>query len=338
MKAAVLGCGGLGRMHANVYASMDDVELTGVCDLQFELANDLSGQTGAPAYGSFEQMLEQAEFDVLSIALPSYLHKEYAMLAARAGKHVICEKPIALNLEDAAEMIRCCEENGVRLFVGHVVRFFPEYANMKQTLDQGKIGRACVAHASRIGGHPGETKAWFKDADKSGGVIVDLMIHDLDFLRWSIGEVKTVYGLNRCDDHLDYALVTLLFENGAVANVEANWGFPGPFQTKAEIAGSEGIVIADSIKSSSLRIHRSAASSAANAFVTVPESPAFHSPYELEIRHFISCIREGTEPIVTADDAYKALELAVAAVTSAQTGKPVHLPLVTPQSGQEARA
>ncbi|NQX70440.1 Gfo/Idh/MocA family oxidoreductase [Paenibacillus alba] len=327
MKVAVLGCGGLGRVHASIYAKMKDVELTGVCDLQLQLAHDLSEITGAPAYLSFEQMLEQAEFDVISIAVPSFLHKEYTIKAAKAGKHVICEKPIALHLEDAEEMIRCCEENGVRLFVGHVVRFFPDYVNMKRSLDEGKIGKACVAHASRIGSHPGDTKAWFKDFDQSGGVIVDLMIHDLDFLRWTLGEVTTVYGLNHCNDQLDYALVTLQFASGAVANVEANWGFPGPFQTKAEIAGNAGIVIANSLNSSSLKIQKAPSASAASAFVTIPESPGFQSPYELELQHFITSILTGSEAIVTARDAYKALELALAAIESVQTGKAVHLPL-----------
>ncbi|TXK84607.1 Gfo/Idh/MocA family protein [Paenibacillus sp. N3.4] len=327
MKVAVLGCGGLGRVHANMYAKMKDVELTGVCDQQLELALELSEETGALAYSSFEKMLEEAEFDVISIALPSFLHKTYTLQAAKAGKHVICEKPIALSLEDADQMIRCCDENNVRLFVGHVVRFFPDYVGMKRSLDSGKLGRACVAHASRIGGHPGKTKAWYNDLEKSGGVIVDLMIHDLDFLRWTLGEVKTVYALNRSDDQLDYALVTLQFKTGAVANVEANWGFPGPFQTKAEIAGSEGIVMANSMKSSSLQIHKVSSASEASAFVTVPESPGFQSPYELELRHFIASIREGTEAIVSARDAYQALELALAARESVKTGKAVHLPL-----------
>lgn len=325
MKVAVLGCGGMGRIHASLYAGMNDVQLTAVCDERDDYAQEVAGLTGARSFLSFEQMLKEAEFEAVSITLPSYLHKHYAVLAARAGKHVICEKPIALNLEDAREMIRCCEANGVRLFVGHVVRFFPEYVSMKQDLDQGKIGRPAVAHAKRAGGHPGDTIPWFKEFDKSGGVIVDLMIHDLDYLRWTLGEVSTVYAMNHCDDRIDYALVTLQFENGAVANVEANWGYPGPFHTKAEIAGSEGVVIADSLKSSSLQIRRATSSHAASAFAAVPESPGFHSPYEHELRHFIACIRGNNEAKVTPHDAYKALEIALAAVESACSGKAIHL-------------
>lgn len=326
MKVAVLGCGGLGHVHADIYSKLSGVELTGLCDIEIEQVRELSQRTGAPVFSSFEQMLAEAEFDAISITLPSYLHKEYTLLAAKAKKHVISEKPIALNLADAKEMIQCCEDNGVRLFVGHVVRFFPEYVNLKQTIDQGNIGKPAVAHASRIGGHPGNTKDLYKDSTKSGGVIIDLMIHDLDFLRWSMGEIESVYAMNHTSEELDYALVTLQFSSGAVANVESNWGFPGPFHTKAEIAGSGGIITANSLKNSSLQIHK-AATSEKSSFVTIPESPSFRNPYELEIEHFITCIETGSESIVTAHDAYKALELAEAALESARTGKVVHLPL-----------
>jgi UDP-N-acetylglucosamine 3-dehydrogenase len=324
MKVVVLGCGGLGHIHADAYTKLEGVELTGVCDQQVELANELSKKTGAPAFYSFEQMLAEAEFDAISITLPSFLHKPYTLLAAKAKKHVICEKPIALSLEDADEMIKCCETNGVRLFIGHVVRFFPEYASLKQSLESGAIGRACVAHASRVGPHPGDAKSWYKERERSGGVIVDLMIHDLDFLRWTLGEVKSVYALLSQNEQLEYALVTLQFENGAIANVEANWGFPGPFHTKAEIAGNEGVVMTNSLKSSSLQIHKHPSGESAPT-VSIPESPAFKSPYALELEHFIHCIRDGSEAIVTASDAYKALELAHAALESALTGKPVQL-------------
>jgi predicted dehydrogenase len=324
MKVAVLGCGGMGRLHASMYARIDGVQVTAVCDEDADCAQTLADLAGAQCFQSFERMLAEADFEAVSITLPSYLHKPYTLQAARAGKHVICEKPIALNLEDADEMIRCCEENGVRLFVGHVVRFFPEYVHMKQDVDQGKIGRPGVAHAKRGGPHPGNARPWFKAFDKSGGVIIDLMIHDLDYLRWTFGEVSSLYAMQHSDANIDYALVTLQFENGAIANVEANWGYPGPFHTKAEIAGSGGVVIADSLKSASLHIHKASPANAASPFVAVPESPGFHSPYELELGHFVVCIRNNEEAKVTPQDAYKALAIALAAVDSARSGKAIH--------------
>ncbi|MBP1962762.1 Gfo/Idh/MocA family protein [Paenibacillus aceris] len=325
MKVAVVGCGGMGQWHAQSYAKMPGVELVGVCDQVMEYAEDTAVKVGAPAFGAFEEMLAAVAFDVVSVAVPTFVHKEVVLQAARAGKHVICEKPVALHLEDAQEMISCCEENEVRLFIGHVVRFFPEYAQMKQQIDDGHIGKVGVANARRVGGHPGEARPWFMDADKSGGVIVDLMVHDIDFMRWTLGEVKSVYGMNKCEGSLDYALVTLVFEGGAVANLEAFWGYPGSFRYAAEFAGSEGLVRTDSMSAKSLQIRKTIPMESGGKVVEIPQSPNFYDPYYIELEHFLTCIREGSDPIVTVHDACKALEIAKAALESIRTGKVVLL-------------
>ncbi|MNI25693.1 putative oxidoreductase YcjS [compost metagenome] len=325
MKVAILGCGGMGQVHAQSYLQIPDVQIVGVCDINMELANELGKKTGATAFPSLEAMLEAVNPDVISVTLPSYLHKEYTIKVAEAGKHVICEKPIALNLEDAEAMIHSCESNGVKLFVGHVVRFFPDYVNMKQAVDSDKLGRIGVVHAKRASGHPGNVRDWYNDADLCGGVITDLMIHDIDFVRWTLGEVKSVFAMNRVDAGMEYALVTLVFDNEAVANLEAHWGYPGPFQTAAEIAGSKGVIRSNSNRTHSLQVRVPAVAMNNNRFVEVPQSPGFHGPYELELSHFLDCIRDGRhEPIVTAQDAYKALEISTAALESLRTGKVVH--------------
>jgi predicted dehydrogenase len=251
------------------------------------------------------------------------MHKAFAIEAAEAGKHIICEKPIALSLQDAAEMIKVCKQNNVSLFVGHVVRFFPEYVQMKRQIDEGSIGRLGVAHAKRIGSHPGDIRPWYREEGLSGGVVLDLMVHDIDFMRWTAGEVRSVFGLHKQNDRVDYATATLVFESGAVANLEAYWGYPGAFTTAAEFAGSGGVIRSDRSTSKSLQVRKPAAASSNGPFVEVPESPGYESPYEKELRHFIECIRDNREPVVTAEDAYKALEIALAVVDSIQTGKVV---------------
>ncbi|WP_127583071.1 Gfo/Idh/MocA family protein [Paenibacillus koleovorans] len=325
MRVAVLGCGGMGRVHAGAYAEMPGVELVGVCDLYPGAAENVGAIYGVPAFASYEELLDRVKPEAVSITLPSELHKEYAIRTAEAGVHVISEKPIALTLEDAQAVIDSCERNGVQLFVGHVVRFFPEYVQMKEKIASGQLGRVGTANLRRIGGHPGEAKPWFKDESKSGGVIVDLMIHDIDFVRWALGEVKSVYCTRRVDDHVDYALVTLVFESGAVANVEAYWGYPGPFRTAAEFAGSKGLIRGDSGKTSSLQVYKEVQAEDGEKKVAVPSSPGVNSPFYLELQHFIECIRDGKEPRVTAWDAYKALEIANAARLSAETGEAVIL-------------
>lgn len=325
MKVAVIGSGGMGRVHATAYANMAGVELVGVCDIEFGLAEELAQRTNTRAFASFEALIDAVDPDVVSLTLPSHLHKEYALKAAELGKHVISEKPISLTLEDAQAVIESCNKNGVRLFVGHVVRFFPEYVQMKKTVEAGKLGRVGVAHFKRIGSHPGDVRPWFKEEDKSGGVIVDLMVHDIDFALWTFGEVKSVYCMKHTSGSLDYALATLIFQNGAVANLEAYWGYPGPFRTAAEIAGTNGVVRSDSATSKSLQIRKSSAGTEGGRFVEIPQSPSYQDPYSIELNHFIACIRDNVESIVTAQDAYKALAIANAARESARTGRAVLL-------------
>jgi UDP-N-acetylglucosamine 3-dehydrogenase len=325
MRVAVVGSGGMGRTHAAAYAGMSEVQLVGVCDIEYRLAEELAASLNTQAYSSFEAMIEAVSPEVVSLTIPSYLHTEYALKAAEKGIHIICEKPISLSLEDSKAMIDSCQKHGVRLFVGHVVRFFPEYVHMKQTVEAGKLGRVGVAHLKRAGGDPGEIKPWFRDETKSGGVIVDLMVHDIDFACWTFGEVESVYCLRRTEPHMDYALATLVFKSGAVANLESYWGYPGAFRTAAEIAGSKGVIRNDSLTSQSLQIRKAPVAGTGERFVEIPQSPSYRDPYTIELNHFISCIRDGSEPIVTAQDGYKALEIANAARESAKTGKVIRL-------------
>ncbi|GAB2694627.1 Gfo/Idh/MocA family protein [Paenibacillus thermoaerophilus] len=324
MNVAIVGCGGLGRVHAECYSRIDGVTVVGVCDMDEGAARTVSAMTGAAVYPTYEEMLERSGCDIVSIALPSHLHASFAIRAAAAGKHIVCEKPIALRTEDAEAMIEACDRHGVRLFVGHVVRFFPEYAKVREQIAGGALGRVGVVHAKRAGSHPGDAREWFADDSRSGGVVVDLMIHDLDYLLWTLGDVRSVYAHRIRRDRLDYASATLVFESGAIANVEAQWGYPGPFHTTMEVAGSQGIVRHDSRTSSPLAIRRTVTGESGGPFVEVPQRPELRSPYELELRHFIDCIRDGSEPIVTARDACRALRLAEAVLESASTGRVVY--------------
>ncbi|PJN56252.1 hypothetical protein PAEVO_29750 [Paenibacillus sp. GM2FR] len=327
LQVLVIGAGAMGRTHAAAYASMPDVQLAGIADIQTEKAQQLADRHGAQAYASFEAAVEglgSDVVDVIDVCLPTPLHKEYVVKAADIGKHVICEKPLARSEEDARFIINYCHEKGVRLFVGHVLRFFPEYVKAKSLLDQGSIGKPAVIRAGRGGGYPVGWNHWYSDFGASGGITLDAMIHDFDYLRWCFGEVERVYakGLHgRHQAQLDYSLVTLRFRSGVIAHVEGTWAHEG-FSMNLEMAGTSGIIDYDSAKDSPL-LFKTRSSSATIPGVVVPESPLEHSPYYRELEHFMSCIRDGCEPLVTAEDAYEALRIALAAIASMASGEPV---------------
>jgi predicted dehydrogenase len=258
------------------------------------------------------------------VCTPTPLHRPYTEKLASAGAHVFCEKPIAPTIEDAEAMVRAAKNAKVQLFIGHVLRFFQEYAAIKRILDEGKIGRPAVARASRCGAYPRGSNDWFTDYKQSGGALFDMSIHDIDFLNWCLGRPTRVF-CRRHKEHLrDYALAIIRYESGAMAHVEGSWAHPGGFYTAFELAGSDGLCRFDSAEAAPLRVQVRAAEGKAPG-VAVPESPVAESPYLLEDRHFVGCIEEGDTPVVTAADAILAARVALAAAQSAETGKAVEL-------------
>lgn len=325
MKVAVIGCGIMGRTHANAYNQLQDAELVGVCDFVEEVARKEAETFNTTPYFSFEEMVKEAKPEVVSICLPTHLHKEYVMKAADLGIHVICEKPIAPTLEESREMIAYCEAKGVRLFVAHVVRFFPSYKNISNKVKAGAVGSLGVIHTKRIGSHPGALKPWYKDISKSGGVIMDLMIHDLDYVRSIAGDVKSVYAIGRTTDDVDYALVTLRFENGAIANLEAFWGYPGAFTTAVEVSGNKGVIRFNSADSATVKVRKAADPSTGTDAIAKDLSPHLHDPYYYELQNFLNSISSGEPSEVTAEDGYEAVRLSLAALESLRTGKAISM-------------
>lgn len=325
-KVLVIGAGTMGSVHAEAYAAMDGVQLAGIVDIQTEKGGQLANKLNTRSYASFEEAMAAEQADVVDVCLPTFLHKDYVLKAAEAGKHVICEKPIALNLADAEEMIRTCKEKRVKLFVGHVLRFFPEYGRAKAIVDQGVIGKPAVMRTTRGGAFPQAWNDWYADMEKSGGLTLDMIIHDFDFLRWCFGEVERVYAkgmYGRGYSRLDYSLVTLRFESGVIAHVEGTWAH-NSFSMKFEIAGTSGILDYDSSKDKPIVASFRAGAGGAGG-VAVPESPLLENPYHLELKHFMTCIAENRTPLVSERDAVEALKIALAAIESMETGLPVYL-------------
>jgi predicted dehydrogenase len=263
--------------------------------------------------------------DVLDICAPTHLHREMTEMAAKAGKHIICEKPIALTVHDARAMIEVCSSHNVRLFIAHVVRFFPQYRAAAQILKSGQLGNLGVLRLKRAGYQPRPT--WFSDETQSGGMVMDLMIHDFDYAIHLGGKVVRVYAARASNpsSSSNFVLVTLGFESGAIAQIEGSWAYPkGTFRTSLDIAGSQGLIEWHSDSSSTIKSFLEPEGTNADA-VGIPSSVLTEDPYTSQIKHFKHAIITETPFDVTPQDALAALEIALAASESLQSGRAVHL-------------
>lgn len=327
LRVGIVGLGTMGHVHADAYQQMPDVEIAGVYDSDPVRAKDFAQWRGiSTVFPSFEALL--AAVDFVDVCSPTPTHTEYALAALTAGRDVVCEKPMARTLADCARLIETAKETGRTLMPAQVLRFFPEYSSANALIQRGEVGNPATIRTRRGGPFPRATNDWYADFAKSGGVTLDTIIHDFDWLHWTFGPVEYVYGkithINHPNplDHLDYSLVTIKFESGAVAQVEGTWAEPGAFSVFLEVAGDAGLIHFDSSESVPLRVNKRQKSGEGGG-VAVPESPTSMNGYYLELRHFVDCLQAGTKPTITPEDGYYAVEIALAALESARTGKRV---------------
>lgn len=312
----------MGNTHANKYRQMPDVELAAF-DVDPERLSAFCSKTGAELRDSLDHLIETS--DIVDICLPTHLHLATAGHAIHAGKAVFVEKPMAGNVADCKQMIQAAERAGVLLMPGQVVRFFPEFVAGRRLVHSGSIGTPAAARTRRGGKAPVGAGGWFKDAEKSGGILLDLAVHDFDWLRWTLGEVKEVYSRTLqirpewLNEHQppevgDYALTTLTFASGCIAHVETTWLDPGGSRATFEVCGSEGMIEFDSRQAATLRT-----TTADGSRLEAPLAPD-DDPYYLQLRSLVDAVRTRTQPPVSAWDGLAAVAIAEAAIESAKTG------------------
>jgi predicted dehydrogenase len=327
MRVGIVGTGSMGGVHAQAWFQAG-VALSGVISEQLEHTQAFALEHHTQAFSSLQDLLEVV--DVLDICAPTHLHREMTEMAAKAGKHVICEKPIALNLEDARAMIEVCSSQHVRLFIAQVVRFFPQYRAAQNIFASGQLGNLGVLRLKRAGYQPqGSGDNWFLDETRSGGMVLDMMIHDFDYALWLGGKVVRVYATSARallpTSSGDYALVTLGFASGAMAQIEAGWAYPkGTFRTSLDIAGSEGLIEWHSDGANTIKNFLEPQNSDVGA-VGIPSSVLSEDPYTTQIKHFKHALETETPFDVTPENALAALEIALAARESLQSGRAVHV-------------
>ncbi len=327
MRVGIVGAGAMGMTHAAAWLNTP-ATVAGAVAKTPDLARPVADCTQCRVYPSLEALLP--DVDVVDICTPTYLHHEMVLRAAGAGKHLICEKPLARTLVQGQEMIAACQQAGVKLLVGHVVRFFPEYALAKQTVASGSIGKPAVIRLKRLVFQPRKADDnWFVDFGKSGGMMMDLMIHDFDYARWVAGDVTTVYAkniLSRSPDvGIDHGLAILTHKSGAISHVEGSWAYPPPtFRTAFEIACERGLLVHDSAAAAPITIYAHKQGEEAGD-VPLPASPLAESPYTTEIKAFYHAIAHDAPVPVSATDGLAAVQTALAAIESARRGVPIDL-------------
>jgi len=325
VRVGIVGLGTMGRQHAEAYRQMPDVQLSAVYDHHIDRAQAFAQEFNTVVAPHFEALLQQCE--IVDICTPTYRHAEYALSAIEAGKAVVCEKPLARTLQECEQIVEAVRKHNTLFMPAHVLRFFPEYRMAHQLVRAGTLGTVAAVRMRRGGDFPRTKSDWYADFEKSGGVIMDLIIHDLDWVRWTLGEVERVYAKAltfRQLEHLDYTLVTMRLRSGAMAHIEGTWCDPGGFRVSFEICGDAGMLEYDSAQMVALRVARRAEEGQEGG-VEVPESPAVENPYYLELRHFVECYQSGQPPEISVEDGMEAVRLTLAAIESARTGKVVYL-------------
>ena len=340
IKVAVMGTGFVAGIHLESYTRfVNEAELVAVYSRDAGKAKAFAQAHGIPAwYDNADRLLAESGAQVIDICLPNFLHHEICMKAALAGKHIIVEKPLALNLEEADEMIGACKKRGLLLMYGEQLCFAPKYERVRHLVEHNAVGKLYMLKQSEK--HSGPHSPWFyKKEFAGGGVLMDMGCHAMEWFRWMnrdnpvksvYADIKTVLHDTDCDDN---TLTILEFENGVTALAEDSWARHGGMDDRVEVYGAKGVIYADLFKGISALTYSAdgydyasekAGSSKGWTFTVFEE--AFNQGYPLELKHFISCVRDGAKPLVSGEDGRAVLELIYAAYASAKKGGKVHLP------------
>ena len=232
IKIGLIGCGFMGSMHSACYSVIEGVEVVAVADVRPEKAAEIAkNHPGCKIYSTGMELIENEKVDAVDICLPTFLHAEHAIAAMRAGMNVFVEKPVARTLAEGEEMIRVEKETGKMVQVGLVIRSWNEYMWLKENYDAGKFGKILCANFTRLSSRPTwGWESWLDNPDRSGTAALDLHIHDVDFVRYLMGEPTGLYSrAGRNADGLLEHISTVFDYNGAAVTVEGGWGYPAAF-------------------------------------------------------------------------------------------------------------
>ena len=345
VRVGIIGTGFVADLHAAAFRMVPDAELVAVASPGPGKAKAFAEKRGIPrAFENYRDLLALKEIDMVTLCLPNHLHSKAAIDAARAGKHIVCEKPLCRTLQEADAMIAACREAGVLLMYAEELCFAPKYLRAKQLVDEGAVGRAFLVKQSEE--HFGPHSSWFWDVNQSGGgVLLDMGCHSIEYARWVFGKpaIKSVFanlGVRVHGDKTrgeDHSLCIVEYEGNRVSLAENSWAKAGGVDDRCEIYGSAGFTRADLLRGSSLLTYsetgygyavEKAGSTKGYTFTMFEEIWNYGFPQEMA--HFVRCVQGREKPIETGEDGKEVLRIIMAAYQSAGTGKRIEWPYQPP--------
>jgi myo-inositol 2-dehydrogenase / D-chiro-inositol 1-dehydrogenase len=342
-KVALLGAGFIADIHIESYHRfVPDAEVVAVYTRDINRAQAFAKKHHIPkAFNDYEAAIKESDCEVVDICLPNFLHARSSLAALNAGKHVIIEKPLAMTLEEADEMIAAAKANNRLFMYAEELCFAPKYERVRKLVSEGAVGQVYMMKQAEK--HSGPHSDWFYDINQSGGgVLMDMGCHGLAWFRWMLGgnpKVKTVFAtMNSFFHHKrsrgeDHSITIVEFEGGVLGVAENSWAKHGGMDDRVEVYGTGGVTYADLFMGNSALTYsekgygyalEKAGSTQGWTFTIFEE--AFNQGYPQELQHFIRCVRDGEKPLVTAEDGRAVLEMMYAAYESAKTGAKVALP------------
>ena len=341
-KVAILGAGFISDIHLECYHRfVPEAEVIAVYTREQTKAKAFAEKHKIPKYyADLDEIIKDSGCDVVDICLPNFLHANATKKAAAAGKHIIIEKPLAITLEEADEMIDACKKAKVKLMYAEELCFAPKYERVRHMVKEGAVGKIYMLKQAEK--HSGPHSDWFYDIKLAGGgVLMDMGCHGIAWARWMLDNagVKSVYASMATVLHKqrtkaeDNSVLIIEFENGVTAVIENSWAKHGGMDDRSEVHGTGGVIYADLFMGNASVAYSKEGYGYAmeKADTTVGWSfpvfeEAFNQGYPHELKHFIECVRQDKQPLVTGEDGRAVLEILYAAYASAGTGKKVDLP------------
>jgi len=261
IKVGLIGCGGMGNIHAECYNALgENVKLVAVADLVSEKREQAAQKFSCKVYESGEDLIRNADVDMVDICVPTYLHTFHAVRAMKKGLHVFIEKPVCLNDEEAKLLLETEKQTGVKVQVGQVIRFWDEYKWLKTVIDTKQYGELISGVFTRLSPNPRWSwENWYNNPEKSGSMALDLHVHDVDFIRYILGEPKKVFSsATRNDEGVIQQIFTTYLYEKATVTAEGCWDYPEnfPFIMAYRVKFEKATAIYDSTANPSLVVYK----------------------------------------------------------------------------------